>query len=282
MPDTPLIRENVRLRGLLLGVGLAAIGAFALWWPFNPWWPLSADSAPRAIAFGLGPALLSVAALGLGYELVLRRAVHREALTAAGLTEDMARTGVLAVSRFDQIEFLTFFSNNPGDVDLCFSYAKSWAAIHAENLLRMKSDGKTRVRITLLDPEPGGDNAYFDACVDRYSCKDRDELQGRIDEAIKTWTQAAKVVENSGREVKLTIEGIRSLVPYTFYRSGDAMWLVTQPWRRERVGSGIPAVKCVKMGDPEIGIYDWVIDDLEQCRKQGVTREVYVVPKGSE
>jgi hypothetical protein len=36
------------------------------------------------------------------------------------------------------------------------------------------------------------------------------------------------------------------------------------------------------MGDPEIGIYDWVIDDLEQCRKQGVTREVYVVPKGSE
>lgn len=282
MADAPLLRENVRLRALLLAFVLAGLGVLALWWPFNPWWPLASDSAPRAIAFGVGPALLSVAALGLGYEMVLRRAVHREALDAAHLTEDMARTGVLEIGRFDQIDFLDYFRGNSGDVDLCFSYAKSWAALNAENLLRQKSDGKTRIRITLLDPQPDPGDEYFDAYVERYGCEDRDELRSRIDEAVNTWRQAAKVVQQSGREVNLTIEGIRSLVPYTFYRSGDSMWVVMHPWRRERVGSGIPALRCAKVGDAGVGIYDWVLDDLEQCREQGVTREVYVVPEGEE
>jgi hypothetical protein len=71
----------------------------------------------------------------------------------------------------------------------------------------------------------------------------------------------------------VVIEGIQRHVPFTFYRSGDAMWAVMTPRAPGRASEGIPAYQCVKTGS-ESGLYDWVVNDMEACRREGVARQI--------
>lgn len=82
------------------------------------------------------------------------------------------------------------------------------------------------------------------------------------------WRAAAEAAGPEGPSL-LRFEGSRMPLPYTFYRSGSHMWIVLNVAQHGRLGGNLPAVKCRRTGTDR-GIYDWVMQDIGACRRQGL------------
>lgn len=271
MSDRSLFRENINLRWVILASALVAVGVGLLLLP------LDSGTRPREIAAGLGPALISIGVIGIGYEVLLRRSVIRETLAIVGLEESIARRGVLEVGSWVDVDskLVEFFRANPGDIDICFGYGHTWSIRNAERVLRLSAESDRRVRIILLDPEPPDEPQYLEVFALEFSSGSTERLQEKVNDSIGQWLTAVDHLEERNLSPRLVIEGIRSTVPYTFYRAGDAMWVVFSARRRRRVAGFLPAIHCAKTGDPELGLFDWVMEDLETCRSDSVTRVLY-------
>ena len=225
----------------------------------------------RSVWAGSGVAAISAGVIGLGYELTLRRSVVQETLAIAGLQSSLAKTGVLEISTFGNIDWKGFFESNPGDIQVCVSYAQSWAGSFAHLVLTHAKQTHSRVKITLLDPD--GPDHILAFYQEAFQLRSRDELTERINGAVKIWQDATKDTGDAG--VRLEIEGLHRPMPYTYYRSGEQMWIVMTPHRPGRTGLTMPAIRCTRTRDLEVGLFDWAEEDLETCRRSGLTKNIW-------
>lgn len=125
--------------------------------------------------------------------------------------------------------------------------------------------------VNVLDPEGPAEMVNFYSYL---FAIDPTVLRNRINDTITTWRSAAEAERAKGVDVELVIEGLQRVVPYTFYRSGDAMWVVLNPRRAGRVpAQDLIAFQCARSGKSQ-GLYNWVIEDIEACRSQRLVRVI--------
>jgi hypothetical protein len=230
------------------------------------------DDLTHKSAAVIGGAIFPIAVVGLVYELWLRRSLVSEFLVASNLREDIFRTGIREVRPFDQIDWRKFFIDNPGDVEIVVGYGKTWSAQWAGPATRIIGERGDRLKVMVLDPN--GSPALLNFYAEMYGASTGvDELRGRIREAIASWRTEVERARAEHRRAFVVIEGIGRHVPFTFYRSGDAMWVVMAPRAPGRASEGIPAYACVKTSS-DSGLYDWVLKDIEACRRDGVTHQI--------
>jgi predicted nucleotidyltransferase len=237
---------------LVLSIGLLYVGEKL----GTPW---------RPVFLTLGSACAPIGLVGFIYEVALRRSVVAEFWTAADLSEDLAATGIEEIATFGSIVWQEFFQTTGGDVDICVGYAHTWAATHARSIVRQVGQTGHRLRVTLLNPEGPDDLLSFYARVYGTGVEG---LREKITNSIKIWQDCVDEERRAGTTVRATVEVSDRHIPYTFYRSGNAMWVVLAPRRPGRVGDSIPAFKCYRSG--ERGLFNWITEDIEACRRDGI------------
>jgi len=220
----------------------------------------------------LGATVLSVGLIVLVYELWLRRSIVAEFLGAAGLEADLAATGIREVREWGSIDWGAFFDECRGDIEIVVSYGRTWSATNAERVIQAAARNRSRVTITVLDPEAPG--VLLDFYGETYGTN-ADGLRGRIRDVLDTWSAAANRSAEAGHLVAIRIEGLTRHTPYTFYRVGDSMWVIFSPRQPGRVGDDIPSILCRKVARGGPGLYDWVANDLEACRRKGYARVLW-------
>ena len=229
---------------------------------------------------GIAATVLSVWLVALVYELWLRRSLVAEFLVASNLGADLAETGDSPSRELGfNTDWKAFFDDHPGDIDIVFSYGRTWSGTNADRVIRSAAKERARVTVTLLDPEPDGDLLEFYGETYQTSAQD---LRNSIDKVVEMWKEAALRLkaQHPDQAPTLRIEGINRHMPYTFYRAGDYMWVIFSSRAPGRAGDGIPAILCRKTPRREGGgLYDWVINDLQACRKSGRTRILWETSK---
>lgn len=256
-------RQITNLKLVVAGIVGVVLGLAGLIYGSN-----GTDFAHRAASV-VGGAIFPVALVGLVYEVWLRRSLVEEFLVASNLREDVFAAGIREVRAFDEIDWRTFFEQHRGDVEIVVGYGRTWSAANAGMVTRIVGERGDRVKVTVLDPEASP--ALLNFYTEMYGAADVAELLHRIDEAVGSWRTEVQRARDQQRNAEVVIEGISRHVPFTFYRSGDAMWVVLAPRAPGRMSEGIPAYRCVKTGTTR-GLYDWVVDDIEACRRANVAR----------
>ena len=138
-------------------------------------------------------------------------------------------------------------------------------------MLRLAAERDARVVITVLDPEPESDSVLIEFYGEVYSTTS-DEVRRRINEVMDVWREAAA---RCTKPVSISVQVIRRHMPYTLYRSGDSLWLVLSPRQKGRMSDDIPAFLCRRRPTGGDGIFNWAMADLEACRRDGSTREIW-------
>jgi hypothetical protein len=159
----------------------------------------------------------------------------------------------------------------PGGCGDCRGHGRTWSAQYAAVVTRIVGERGDRIKVVVLDPE--GSFAPLGFYAEMYGADHVEALRDRITEAINSWRVEVRRAKDEQRRAHVVVEGIRRHVPFTFYRSGDAMWVVMAPRAPGRTSEGIPADACVKTGN-DSGLYDWVLKDIEACRREDVARQI--------
>jgi hypothetical protein len=259
-----VLRQNTNLR-VVIAAGIAVIGGVALLYGGS-----KTSGSLAAFCGGLGATLVSVGVVALIYEIWLRRSVVTEFLQASNLRTALADWGILDIQEFSRIDWMEFFDQK-SECEISFGYGRTWSTQHAETLLRAAVKSETRVSVMILDPGANPDVMNFYARV--YET-DVSTLQLRIAESIQVWTDAWSKVQGAGETLR--IEGCDRPVNYSYYRSGDRMWVVLAPRQAGR-SSHIPALLCSHRGKGEETLYGWVSKDIEGVRnlKRNNVRELW-------
>jgi hypothetical protein len=245
------IRENVRYRVVLACAASLLLGGFLIW--------IAPSDNLGKLLEGIGIALITTGLVALIYEVYLRRSVTAEAFSIAGLSRELADTGIVEVSQFNRIPWADFFEQHGGQIEIFVTYAHSWAHERAGLALSIAAKKGESVTVILLDPDAP------DALLSTYASvfeKTPAELKTKIAEAMKEWE-----VQGKKHGVTVSFELIRTVLPFTYYRVGDDMWLVFAVLRESLTGE-VPAIYC-RRRRPERGLFNWVIQDVEMARKQG-------------
>ncbi len=184
-----------------------------------------------------------------------------------GLTKNLLESGIVRMSSYRDIDW-SFLRSGEGDVDLFFTYGKTFATTHASELMESAVRDGRHIRVTVLHPDAPTDLKIVYALSFKI---DVAELDRRVDDVVTLWREAAHSAHGAER---LTLEGIKTVLPYTFYRWGNNMWVVLNVAGQGRVGK-IPAVLCSRTGR-DTGLFDWVQTDIGNCRTQGILTNLEV------
>jgi hypothetical protein len=251
--------QNRRLRVALAAVLLVVLGLLIV---------LSDQLLPQPwsrLGDALGIAVATTGFAGLAYEYWLRSSTEAEMLDLTHISERLTHAGIVDVLKWPEIVWSEFFESHGGDIEVGVRYGATWAKQNAETVMRMAVQGRRRVNVILLDVDAPDDlkSVYASAFKGTVA-----SLESSIVEATQVWTAAAEAAGPTGPEL-LQIERCRMALPYTFYRSGNHMWIVLNVARQGRFGGNLPAIKCRQTGTDR-GLYDWVTDDIGACRRQGL------------
>jgi hypothetical protein len=260
-----LLRQNRRLR-TIIAIAVLLIAGVAL---------LLIEGSIPAIASrvsdGLAVALLTTGVVGLVYDSFLRQSTVEEMLSLSDISKNIHDSGIQEVGIYQRIVWDSFFEKPSGDIDILVAYGRTFAGSQAVQILRAAQAGKRQVQVCLLDPD--GRHSLLEEYAESFVIMsgegpDTADLAKRIREARKIWVDAAEELKAKGDHVHLRIEAIRALLPFTYYRVGEEMWIVINVARHGRVADGIPAIKVRKTHNPKC-LFDWVMTDMGKCREEG-------------
>ena len=255
-----LLRKATNYQVLVLAVVAVAAAVVLFFVEFHTRGVLS-----HAIG-GIAGTVLSIGLVLLAYELRLRRSLVTEFLVAVNLKADLAAAGILEIRNWGSIlDWKAFFDDHSGDIDIVVSYARTWSANNADRVIQTAAQSGSRVTVTVLNPDATGSLLAFYAETYETTV---DVLRNRIREVVGIWRDA---VNRAPQPPSVRVEGIDRHMPYSFYRSGDFMWVVFSARRAGRGADDIPAILCQKAAHQESGLFDWVTKDLEACRRSNHT-----------
>jgi len=257
-----LIQENILLR-LVLASGWSALVGVGLFLA-----SLAVPSPWNRLLEIAGTVFLTIGLAHLISDFSLRNSVRRQILAAVGLSSDLDRAGLDHIGRFKTVDWSTFFSENRGDVHVCFRTGHQWTSDNAIMVLEFAAKRGAKVTVTLMDPD--GPAALVESHAAAFKTKGGVVgLRQQLRDTIKEWHDSAtKVAHDTSKAVDLTVECSQAILPYTFYSSGDAMWLIMSAAQQRRIPWQLPALLCHATSHKDEGIYEWVMRDVDECRDQ--------------
>jgi hypothetical protein len=227
----------------VIGVVLLYVSALKA----GPHGPSAVDTTVR----DAGALLFVTGVLGVFWDLLGRRALTRELLSAADLSSDITNAGLKRVARrYLDVEWDKLLEG-AAHVDLFFAYGRTWRSTHATPLRHLVERDGTRLRAIL----PDRDNAQLMtqlAAKFRYS---EPELIAHIENAESDFanlqTQAAS---HATVEVRRTAE----FPVYTYYRFDRRCFAVLYSQAPGRVE--VPTFECEQGGN----LYAFFRDQFEK------------------
>src|SRR5450759_1203943 len=255
MDALALLRQILRLRTALAILALLFVGVilFAL--------AGSLHGVLSQVVDGVAVAVVTTGVAGLVYEVWLRRSTQLQLIELIGLAHSVERSGIVEVSTWRAVgqSLDQFFVKYPGHIDIFVTYGETLAKNLASRLAKHAAAGPYTLTITTLDP--AAPEAVRQAYANLFSTT-LQVLDARIPEARNVWKEAAA----AAKVPSFTIRNFRTILPCTYYRSGNHMWVVRQKASPSRDADDLPVILCRKTGNPS-ALFDWIVSDIEACTK---------------
>jgi hypothetical protein len=186
-----------------------------------------------------GALLFVTGVLGVFWDLLGRRALTTELLTAAELSGDITTAGLKRIAtHYLDVEWDGLLEG-ANHVDLFFSYARTWRATHATPLRHLVARDGTRLRVVLPDRE----NAPL---MEALAAKFRyqvSELARHIEDAESDFANLARqAADGATVELRRTTE----FPVYSYYRLDRRCFVVFYSQAPGRVD--VPTLECEQGG----------------------------------
>jgi hypothetical protein len=141
------------LKILLVSIIVAALGGFLIYLggAFPQYWKTHAGI--NALVDNLGALLVISVALGLLWELVLKRSFTRELLETVNSTNDLDRAGIISIGTqsLQDSQWETLFKN-VRELDIFVAYGNTWRNAHLSQLQDLAKRKNSHVKVYLADP----------------------------------------------------------------------------------------------------------------------------------
>lgn len=148
IPHCTLMRLEKARSGTLLIAAIAIAGSLLLFLLAREVEPHWASIPLRHV----GSFILASVALALIFEFWLRRRFLDDMFEAAGVTQQLRRSGItgFSVSFYDNVPWAELFSNN-NRLDIVFSYAQTWRNRYRPQLQELLNRQGARLRVVFPD-----------------------------------------------------------------------------------------------------------------------------------
>ncbi|HEV2172196.1 MAG TPA: hypothetical protein VGR71_01460, partial [Nitrospira sp.] len=268
-----LTRENVNFRTIFLAVGTGLVGLVLI----------GVSEALRVEGFPewtsklievLGIAVFTIGVTGIAYELALRRHVAKEVIAAVNVRTSWLKSGMVENARYLEIGWRDFYTNNPGDIEIVTTYGSRHVKDMASSLSELAFRKGHDVRILMVDPD---DPVLIDAYARLFDTMSADAIRNEILATAERWVTAGqRAARTATSSAYITVEFVKTLLPVTFYRAGDNMWVVFNSGQHQFTDF-LPAFRCRPAG-PD-GVFEWAVGEVEAWRAQGLIRTYETVSR---
>jgi hypothetical protein len=230
-------RLSVDLAAFRLAIGLVVVGGIVLF--------LAAESEKHTTAAvyttvrEVGALVFAAGVLSVGWELLGRRALTDEVLSAAELSSDVKSAGLRRIAtHYLDVEWDVLL-NEANHVDLFFTYARTWRNTHATGLRRLTAREGTRLRVVV----PNRDNEMLMIQLAAKFSYTADELRSLIDGAEPDF---ANLSRQAAAEAKVELHRTDEFPVYSYYRLDRRCFAVLYPQAPGRVD--VPTFECEQGG----------------------------------
>lgn len=227
MPDLArLLRERTTLRSWLIAVVIGVIGGGLIYWStLNVW---VGKEIYRNLVVAFGYFFLAPVAIGVLWELFIRRAFVDEIISSFRIAEEVTSAGIVGyTNNFNTgIDWDSYF-NNASKLDMLFSYGATWRNMNERNFKDFVNKGG-EIRVVL--PDPNDDNTVSELARRFYYTKD--QLQSRINEAI----QFFKGLKSNTSNAKIEVWLLPKPPLFSFYKFDNTIIMALFNHRPGRVG----------------------------------------------
>lgn len=213
------LRSDRTTLGLLAAV--AVVGVVLLWAgertsdANHPIW--------RALLLSLGGLFVAATTLSLLWEIRGKRVFAQEVLAAAGVADDVRRSGLRAISD-DYLEVADWpeLFRNATEIDLLASWGATWRRRYERQWIEWIERPNVRLRVLLPDPS----DPILLAHLARRFNKERDYVRSRISETTSFYMDLQRTAgENSTVQVR---QIVRAPV-WGYYRMGPTVVMTLYP-----------------------------------------------------
>ncbi|KYK37573.1 MAG: hypothetical protein AYK18_09590 [Theionarchaea archaeon DG-70] len=246
-----LLKERVNLRIVLTAVVTAVLGIFLMYisaqedlWKEHEAW--------RIVIQNMGSLLFVTVAITLIWELWGKRAFSDEILAKVQISKDMASAGIIKITKnfLHGIDWESHF-NSVKELDIFFSYARTWRNTYISQFREVAAREGTRIRVLLPDPK---DEQTVHELARRFNYSD-DEVISLIREA-ETYFEELHPSEGN-RGAKIEIWFLPAAPVFSLYRFDNIAVLALLSHRRKLVE--IPSFVCEKGGI----LYDYICQEFD-------------------
>jgi len=238
--QSKLFEERTTLRSWLISISMGVVGGVLLFITtfggFSEWW---ADrEAVRQLIFGFGFFFLAPVAIGLLWEIFLRRSFVDEIINRIRMAEEIKNAGIIGYTNdfYHDIAWNSLFAAAK-EIDIFFSYGSTWRNTNENNFKEFIRRGG-KLRVVLPDPE---DNDTVQELSRRYYYH-VEELQTRINEAINFF----KGLRSGGTGSGIKVWVLKKPPLFAYYRFDDRIIITLFNHREGR--PGVPVISAQREG----------------------------------
>lgn len=246
-----ILQERTTLRTWLLAIvviivggGLIYLSAIqSLWTDREPW---------QTVVRTLGSVLIVTVAVGILWQLFVRRAFLEEVLGRIKIAQELNSAGIVGFtdSFYAEPDWASLFQGVKR-LDIFFAYGRTWRNVHRRELEELAKRTDAQIRVILPDID---DHLTISDLARRFNCT-AESIKTLIAEAKDDFTRLKTIGGNTG--AKIDIWALPAPPLFTFYRFDDSFVLTLYSHRRER--SPVPTF-VVKRGGK---LYDILFNELD-------------------
>ncbi len=212
-------------------------------------------------------ALMAGVAVGIFFELFVRREQSKELMQLVDLKEELRKSGIIGYySDFQDIDLRRFF-DTAKHIDLYFSYGSTLISQLSPTLEKKFMDENAEIRIFFLaddNPSLGGLGSLWGKYSAEYQIEGlRKKIQGVKNRLLEL---LEKVKQKSDKIASVSIFALKyHHVSYSFYRFDDTIILSPTKLTEDKNVRPI-ALICKKTNAQDI--YSWCMSELEFIKHQ--------------
>ncbi len=230
-------RLSVDLAAFKLAIGLVVLGAILLFAAAKI--EKSTTAAVYTTVREVGALVFAAGILSVGWELLGRRALTDEVLSAAELSSDVKNAGLKRIAtHYLDVNWDALLSE-ANHVDLFFAYARTWRNTHATGLRRLVARKGTHLRVVL----PNRDNeALMTQLAAKFSYS-AEELRNLIDGAEQDF---ANLSRQAAADATVELHRTDEFPVFSYYRLDRRYFAVLYSQAPGRVD--VPTFECEQGG----------------------------------
>jgi hypothetical protein len=258
-----IYQERTTLRSWIIAIIFAVLGVAGLFFStfpgFTDYW--SGKELLRQLVFGLGFFLLAPIAIGVLWELFIRRAFVDEIINRLRIAEEVRSAGIVGYTdNFNSgIDWDSYFKN-ASKLDILFSYGTTWRNMNEGNFKEFINRGG-EIRVVL--PDPDDDDTVSELARRFYY--EQDQLHTRINEAIKFF----KDLKSGKKDAKIDVWLLNQPLLFSFYKFDNT--IIMALFRHGSGRGGVPTIITQSGGR----LYDFVSAEFDgMIQENGLARKL--------